>query len=397
MLTPRFPRVRWPSALAALALGGCISATRGEWTAQQAAQAESVEAFLEAGNAAGARAAFELLAPRADQQGRATALERRIGALELEPFEPSLLAANEALAAGDDELARAILSYARARRPAGAALATLERLDAVLAGRELLRGVRLELRARTVPGAERARVELVGRNDGAATIVLECSGASLDGLATALTVQGAEQRTAQRLTVDALDHLVLEPGCEVRVPLGEFPAATRGCVAVRTNWKLTPAGTVARLNGFEIPAQEIEALSNDWVLVDPRFPAGAVTPEELADYVRRGAPSMAALLERTVRVAPERHAEALDVLTPALLDRPLLEIARAAPVLRWLSGERLGDSFEPDGVALRAWLQARAARRAAPKAEEPLGLPSAAAGAASGARSGAGEANVDRR
>jgi hypothetical protein len=62
-------------------------------------------------------------------------------------------------------------------------------------------------------------------------------------------------------------------------------------------------------------------------------------------------------------------------------------------VLRWLSGERLGDSFEPDGVALRAWLVERAARRAAPSVDEPLGLPSAA----SDARSGAGEANVDGR
>jgi hypothetical protein len=396
MLRARRQRVRGSAALcavAALVLGACVSATSGEWTAQQTAQAENVEALIEAGDAAGARAAFALLAPRADQTGRAAALERRIGALELEPFEPSLLAANEALSAGDDELARAILSYARARRPAGAALATLERLDAVLVGRELLRFVRLELRARTVPGAERARVELVARNDGAAAVVLECSGASLDGLATALTTQGAEQRTAQRLTVDALDRLVLEPGREVRVPLGEFPAATRGCVAVRSTWKLTPAGTVARINGFEVPAQEVQALSNDWVLVDPRFPPGAITPQELADYVRRGAPSMAGLLERTVRVAPERRAEALDVLTPALLDRPLLEIARAAPVLRWLSGERLGDSFEPDGVALRAWLVERAARRAAPSVDEPLGLPQAA----SGARSGAGEANVDGR
>jgi len=396
MLAARLCSIRCSVALfaaAALALSACVSATGGEWTSSQAAQVRNVEALLEARDAAGARAAFASITPRADQRGRAAALERRIGALELEPFEPSLLAANEALVAGDEELARAILAYARARRPAGAALATLERLDAALAGRAIARTVRLELRARSVPGADRARVELVGRNDGDAPVLVECSGASLDCFTVSLTTEGAEQRAQQRLIVDALDRLVLEPGRETRVSLGEFPAVTRGCVAVRGSWKLTPASAVARVNGLEIPAQEIQAHSNDWVLIDPRFPAGPITPQELADYVRRGAPSMAGLLERTVRVAPERRAEALDVLAPVLVERPLLEITRAAPVLRWLSGERLGDSFEPDGVALRAWLQERATRRTAPTTDDPLGLPQPVPGA----RSGVDEANVDQR
>ncbi len=346
-----------------IALAGCASVTRGVWTGAQVERVASIERALEDGFVARARAEFEALEPRTHQTGLALELERRIAALELEPFEPAFHEIAMALEARDDELASSILEFALARRPQGAALGVAERFKSIVEGRRLLRSLHLELQIAPIVGAARVRVGLSMRWDGDAPLELDTPGASLDYLCVGLTPNGVEQRSAQRVFVDVLDRLRLRPGEERRASMGEFPAPIQGLIAARGHWRLATTTGLAHVNGFELSSNDVQDALGELAWLDPRLPRAAIEPAELADYVRRGAPSMPALLERTVRIAPERRNEALDLLAPALLERPLVEIGRAGPVLRWLSGQRVDDGFGEDGPLWREWLLAREQRR----------------------------------
>jgi hypothetical protein len=360
-----------------LGLAACASVTRGEWSGAQLAQVESIERALQDGFVAQARAQFEALETRAHQEAVAQDLERRIAARELEPFEPAFEELAAALAARDDELARSILDFALARQPQGAARDVAERFRSVLEGRRLLRSLHLALEVSPVPDTARVRVALSMRWDGDEPLRLDTPGASLDYLCVGLTPTGVEQRSAQRVFVDVLDRLQLRPAESRRASLGEFPAPIQGLIAARGHWRLTTASGVARANDFELSSEHVPSAVGDLAWLDPRLPRAELEPADLVDYVRRGAPSMPALLERTVRIAPERRDEALELLAPVLLERPLVEIGRAAPVLRWLSGQRVDDGFGEDGPRWREWLLAREKLRLegpAP-APSPLELP----------------------
>jgi hypothetical protein len=384
-------------ALVGIGLIGCASVTRGAWTGAQVEQVASIERALEDGHVARARAEFDALERRTHQTSLALELERRIAALELEPFEPAFHEIALALEARDDELAGSILEFALARRPQGAALGVAERFKSVIEGRRLLRSLHLELQVSPIVGAARVRVGLAMRWEGDAPLELDTPGASLDYLCVGLTPNGVEQRSAQRVFVDVLDRLRLRPGEERRASMGEFPAPIQGLIAARGHWRLATTTGLAHVNGYELSSHDVPDTLGELAWLDPRLPRAAIEPAELVEYVRRGAPSMPALLERTVRVAPERRDEALDLLTPALLERPLVEIGRAGAVLRWLSGQRVDDGFGEDGPHWREWLLAREQRRregsidGAGDGPSPLHLPRRVSS------DGAGDANVERR
>jgi hypothetical protein len=134
---------------------------------------------------------------------------------------------------------------------------------------------------------------------------------------------------------------------------------------------LTMGGTLERA-GRTLPANHIAVGACEVVRLDPRLPTAAVEPAELLDYVERGMPGTAALIERAVRIEAARRDEALDLLTPALLARTLEECERCAPALRWLSGQ---SDPSASGSNWRRWLSARAesrARRATPALDLPI-------------------------
>lgn len=381
-------------ALTSLA-GACASVTRNApWSAEQAARVETIDRALREGDTLTAREQFDALSPTSAQRSLAGQVEQRIAARELEPFEAAFAELSSALRAGDDELARSILAYASARGPRGAALEIAERFARRLEARA--RVARLELTLEEAPSgaADGIKVELVARNLGEERAELRSPGAALDHRIVGLTPDGVEQRRGQRLFVDALDRLVLRAGEERRISLGSFPAPMAGYIALRGEWRLSAATGLVRIDGLELQADELRIAPLESTRLDPRLPAAPIEPRNLVEYVRRGAPSMPSFLERAVRIAPERRAEALDLLAPALLERPQLELARAAPVLRWLSGESVGDGFGEDAQRWRAWLIERGAPAETSPATE-LELP--AERESEGELRGASRASVERR
>ncbi len=378
-----------------LLCAACASAgaTRVEWTRAQQAQVDAIGAALAAGDLLAARAQFEALAPSSTQRARAAELEQRIAARELEPFEPAFAELSSALRAGDDELARSILVYATARGPRGAALEIAERFAQRLEARARVARLELALVEAASSAPESVKLELVVRNAGDERVELRAPGAALDQRVVGLTPDGVEQRRGQRLFVDALDRLVLAGGETRRVSLGRFPAPLAGYIALRGDWRLSAATGLVRIDGLELEASELKIAPLERSRLDPRLPSTPIEPQSLVDYVRRGAPSMPSFLERAVRIAPERRAEALDLLAPALLERPQLELVRAAPVLRWLSGESVGDGFGEDAQRWRAWLEARLAPPPERASSSPLELPQEL----EGERPNTTRASVERR
>lgn len=376
-----------------LGLHGCAGVRRVEWSSAQRAQVETIERALKDGDLLEARAQFESLGASNAQRQLAYYLEQRIAAREIEPFDPAFAEISAALEARDDELARSILNYALARQPRGAALGIAQRFEQLLAGRARLG--KLSLRLVATPHAEGARfaVELVAHNASDERLELRAPGAALDYLIVGLTPLGVEHRSAQRVFVDALDRLRAPAGGTVRARLGDFDAPLGGSIALRSLWRLSAASGTIRVDGIELPASELRVESGESVRLDGRLPRDPLEPAQLVDYLRRGAPSMASLLERAVRIAPERREEALAALTPVLLQRPLIEIGRAAPALRWLSGERVDDGFGEDGPRWKAWLENRAAPQRTPAQEPQLELPAAL----TGARAVESQANVLER
>ncbi len=350
-------------ALCLAALAACASVTRhAGWSPTQTRGVERVHEALRVGDLALAREHFAALAPSASQRNLAAELEQRIAAREIEPFEPAFAELSSALRAGDDELARSILAYAAARGPRGAALEIAERFAGRLEARARVGRLVLALEEAGGAQGETVKVELVARNLGEERIELRAPGAALDHRIVGLTPDGVEQRRGQRVFVDALDRLSLRGGEVRRISLGSFSAPIAGYIALRGEWRLSAASGLVRIDGLELLADELRVAPLESSRRDPRLPSAPIEPQSLVDYVRRGAPSMPALLERAVRIEPTRRDEALTLLAPALLERPQLELQRAAPILRWLARESFGDGFGEDAQRWRAWLSERAAR-----------------------------------
>ena len=93
--------------------------------------------------------------------------------------------------------------------------------------------------------------------------------------------------------------------------------------------------------------------SCEFEAVAPFFPIAPVEPAELARYAGRDGLVLAPLLERAVRIAPERRAEALELLRPLVADMDDERLTLVAPALRWLSRRGRGTN---DPRAWRLWM-----------------------------------------
>ena len=180
--------------------------------------------------------------------------------------------------------------------------------------------------------------------------------AMLTLLQTGVAPNGLEQRSARSLGVEELAELELPPGRPTRVRLGEFPLDTGTAMAVRATFELeVPAGELL-LDGQAFPANELSVRPCTLVRLADYLPKAPVEPSELVRYLTGPRVALAALLERAVRIAPERRGETLDLLAAAAEGLTAQQLERAAPALRWVSGNR---ELGSDGEAWRRWLAAR--------------------------------------
>lgn len=304
------------------------------------------------------------------------------GVASLAPrYQAQFAALGDALDAHEDAVARRIAQQVRLRltlegaaggEAARAAGELLDGMERVLDGRALVASLRLELAVRP---AEGSFVEVVLR---ASTVrrtrvrfrpgpaVLRIHRVTLnpsDG--------GKEGRAVRTQGVRELD-LELDAEGWTEVSLGTFPTVLPGNVlAARTRWSLEFRSGEVQEEGRSLPAMDVPPVVAERVDLAPVLPTAPVEPAELARYADLPDGKWLALLERTVRIHPDRREEALDLLTPVIRRQSDEQLTRLVPTLRWLA-----PTGQPgrDPVRWRAWLEERARARAADGAPARTGI-----------------------
>jgi hypothetical protein len=298
-------------------------------------------------------------------------------------FEPAFEALAAALADGDDASANGILSRVRALRPEGPAAEVAEAFGRMLEGRSLARELELRLVAERRERGEGAsssaesrgsatrRLSLVAVSRHATRVTLHAAAARVESLMFGIDVRGFEHRSASTRATGALTELALAPDDPEVVELQEFEVPLTNELALRAHFELVLVQAEIEIDGRRLPAANLRVGACEVDRLAAFLPTGAVEPAEFASYLARPGFALPPALERAVRIAPERREEALALCAPVIASLNRIDLERATPCLRWLSGdrERGGD---PD--RWRAWAEARLRREDAPPT---LDLPAA--------------------
>lgn len=293
-----------------------------------------------------------------------------------EPIEPDLVPAFETLRnatdAGDDALARRVLDGLLARDPQGSALDTAESFGRILHGRELVDALTLELESQPTGQRGVFRLTLVMRQRWGTELELRLPPVSLERLIVAVDARGVETRTYDTRLSAVLEGLVVPPTGERRVGLCVYDVYLGRALALRERWRVATREGQIREGTELFPAADVAVASLERTYVASYFPRAAVEPAEFLSYLQRDTIALPPLLERAVRIAPERREEALDGLLPVarlLAHTRPQRFEEAAPALRWLA--RTG----APGVDPQAWVDYLERRAARPPSRENLLLP----------------------
>ncbi len=281
-------------------------------------------------------------------------------------YAPILQALAAAVEDHDDAVARRIAANMRLRLAADAARgadasradarALLDGFDRVLEGRRLVDTLDLQLDVRPVEGQPATRVVLRVRTRSNTRLELRPGGALLRVQRVSLTPEGKESRAARTCGVGNVASLVLDEGW-LEVPLGTFATTIpSNALGARTRWSLDMLGGEILEEGTPYPAQNVQVEGVERVDLAPFLTNTPVDPADLAAYVQRPGVALAPILERTVRIAPDRRDEALDLLTPLVETMVPEQISTLVPTLRWLSPTSTPGR---DPLAWRAWLRLR--------------------------------------
>jgi len=295
-------------------------------------------------------------------------------------YAPALEALERAVLDGDDEVARSTLERLLARSPSGRSLELARAFERILDGRELVASLDLRLAAEELDGhVATYRLWLVAAHPHESELRFHPGAASLRESVLAVDPGGAESRAVSTLALEDLDTLVLPPGEELRVELATLRLPSPpGALALRARVELELLPGTIELEGRRLPARDARVERVEIVRLAAFLPTATVEPSELLRYVTSERVELPPLMERAVRIAPGRRAEALDLLAPEVEGLSLLTLGRMVPALRWLSGTTLPGG---DPEAWRRWLRARAARRTGERRASALDIPAVPAGA----------------
>lgn len=273
---------------------------------------------------------------------------------------PALEALERAVQDGHEAAARAILQRLYAREPKGRALAIAQSYERILDGRMLARDLRLALVAEEDPTrAGRYRLALLASQPREFELCVRPGAARLCQEFCAVDPDGSERRGASSRALDGLAELRLPPGVEARSELAEVDLELpRGGLAARLELVLELLPGEIVVEGRSLPAQELRVAPLELVRTASFLPEPRVEPAELERYACSGRVRVEALMERAVRIAPERRDEALDLFARRAAELSSVTLEEIAPALRWLSGDR---RCGRDAQAWRRWLGARAA------------------------------------
>jgi hypothetical protein len=257
-------------------------------------------------------------------------------------FAPAIESLGQAVAAGDDDVARRILAGVLARRPEGRALELARSFEAVLEGREVRDALRLTLVARDLPvedgeALDGYRLALICENTDTRTLGLFFPPPTLRLLANWAFPVGTDARTVESRTFDGLHGLVLEPGESVCFELGEYHPRLGDALAQRDLWTLITRSGEVDVGGRRVPVAAPDATPCEVVRLAGFLPTAELTPEGLVEYVQRPKLFLPSLMERTVRIPPQRWLDTLAALVPLLDEMDDERVRLISPALRWLS------------------------------------------------------------
>jgi hypothetical protein len=267
-------------------------------------------------------------------------------------FERAFAALRGALNDGEDDVARRVLEGILTRRPEGADLELTHGFEQILRGREIVGHLEFTLRIEDAGAGGRQRLVLEATHGGEEPILLQLPPGKLSCRRIAVDPDGFERREAQTQLIDHFSSWRIVPGERVRLPLLEYSVPMGRAMAVKESWGLELlSGEVSDPRG-SAPAAHLKVLPCDQTRLASFLPTDPVEPQVLIDYLRREEIYLPPLMERAVRIPPERRREALALLLPMLEateEGADQRMVRITPALRWLAGTK-----EP-GVRAEAW------------------------------------------
>lgn len=274
-------------------------------------------------------------------------------------FLPAVEALRDAVEARQDVEARRILARLDAMSPGAEVRALMDAFERILDGRALALKIETRLIAREIadaPGDYRLVIELTSRDP--QPISMRPAGARLRVAYTSVDPLGSAQTAIQYASVEGLERIELEPDKAVTIELVEVsPPQPAGMLALEGDFRVEFLATELIHAGRSLPANDMPGPRTRIVRLAGYIPNGTIEPAELLRYVEEGDVHVPALMERTVRILPDRRTETLDLLTPLVAKLANPDLQEVVPALRWLTGAA---SPGGDPEAWRRWMAHRA-------------------------------------
>lgn len=275
-------------------------------------------------------------------------------------FLPAIEALRDAVAAGEEVEARRILARLKAMSPGPDVQALMDAFERILDGRAIAKRIETRLVAKELesePGDYRLVLEITSREP--KPVSMRPAGARLRVAYTSVDPLGSAQRAVQYASIDGLERLELVRDVTRVYELVELtPPQPAGMLALEGEFRLEFLATELKYDGRSLPANEMPGPETTIIRLAGYIPNGSIEPAELLRYIESGVVHPPALMERTVRILPERRAEALDLLTPLISKLATPDLEELVPALRWLTGS---SSPGGDPEAWRRWIASRAA------------------------------------
>jgi hypothetical protein len=301
-------------------------------------------------------------------------------------FAPGLEALQQAVTAGDDELARALVAHVDSLGPDENVWQTLRAFERILDGRAAVKCLKLELACVPEPpgsalpaaqeGAVAGRLLFRAENTSSDAIELRAGPATLHTTRTDLGRRGTESSSEESRPFDSLQRLALAPGARTEVELARyFLAPPPGQLAVRLSFELELCSGVVLRAGRELPAMHLAVASARATRHAADLPEETLTPAQLL-AASAGLTRAEELLALAVRTEPGGSGAELAALERELAELPRPRLELWILPLRWLAGS--GTPTDVD--RLRDWLRERERARATKEPRPALVLPRAAPG-----------------
>ncbi|MDF1838880.1 MAG: hypothetical protein P1V35_13500, partial [Planctomycetota bacterium] len=174
--------------------------------------------------------------------------------------------------------------------------------------------------------------------------------AILDHQALSIGPGGERSEQTRSRVVEGLSELELEPLALLEVDLGTYRRwPLGGALAQRETFVLRMGAGGLEDEERLYPAQDWPAARGLRVSLAAFLPNGILEPSELLTQVESGSMGMPGLVERTVRISPDRYKETLLAMRGPVSRATPEMFSRMEPLLRWLC------SHDPQPSGLEGW------------------------------------------